>query len=46
MILEDILREDIYNYYISKNIEVVIYGTLKSISLKNKEILSKIKYII
>lgn len=46
MILEDIFREDIYNYYISKNIEVVIYGTLKSISLKNKEILSKIKYII
>ena len=46
MILEDILTEDIYNYYKNNNIEVVIYGTLKTISLKNKEILSKTKYII
>lgn len=46
MILEDILTEEIYNKYKNNNIEVVIYGTLKTISVKNKEIISKIKYII
>jgi len=46
MILENIFNMDIYNKMMQNNIEVVLYGTLNNISLKNKEILAKIKYII
>lgn len=46
VILEDLINKKIFEYYKNKNIEVVIYGTLKSISLKNKELINKIKYII
>ena len=46
MILEDIITDNIYENFKKQNIEVVLYGTLNNISLKNKEIINKIKYII
>ena len=46
MILENLFSMNIYNYLSSNNIEIVLYGTLNNISIKNKEIINKIKYII
>jgi len=46
MILENIFNKELYNKFNNINIEVVLYGVLNNISLKNKEVFGKIKYII
>lgn len=46
MILENIFNEKIYNEFKKIDIEVVLYGVLNNISLNNKKIIQKIKYII
>ena len=46
VVLEDLFNLDLYNNLKSKNKEIVLYGVLKNISLKNKEELAKIKYIV
>ena len=46
VVLEDLFNLDLYKIFNKKNKEVVIYGILKNISLKNKDVLAKIKYIV
>lgn len=46
LILEDLFNENIYYELKKNNIEIIIYGILKNINLKNKELLNKIKYIV
>ena len=46
VVLENLFTVELYNRLIKKNKEIVLYGVLNNISLKNKELLAKIKYII
>lgn len=46
VILEDFFNDTIYKEQKNKDKEIVLYGLLKNISLKNKNILAKIKYIV
>lgn len=46
LILESLFTKDIYNYLKKISVEPVIYGTLNKISLKNKDIINDLKYII
>lgn len=46
LILEDLFKIDIYDYFKKLNLEVIIYNTRNNISLKNKEIFNDIKYIV
>lgn len=46
LILESLFTKDIYNYLNSINVEPILYGVLNHISLKNKDIINNIKYIV
>ena len=46
VVLEDLFNLELYNLFLKKNKEIILYGVLKNISLKNKAILAKIKYIV
>lgn len=46
LILEDLFNENILNYLNKINVEPVIYNTMGKISIKNKEIINNLKYII
>lgn len=46
LILESLFNENIYEFLKNKEIESIIYGIKNNISLKNKEILNEIKYIV
>lgn len=46
VVLEDLFNLELYNLFLKKNKEIILYGVLKNISLKNKSILAKIKYIV
>ena len=46
LILESLFTKDIYNYLNSINVEPILYGVLNHITLKNKDIINNIKYIV
>lgn len=46
LILENLFNNEIYMYLKNKGVEPVIYNTFNKINIKNKEIISNLKYII
>lgn len=46
LILESLFNKNIYKKLKTDDIEIILYGTLKNINIKNKEIINDLKYII
>ncbi|MBQ3021423.1 MAG: hypothetical protein IJD92_04275 [Bacilli bacterium] len=46
LVLESLFNKSIYNKLTNMSIEIILYGTLNNIKIKNKDIITNLKYII